>query len=315
MSPSLIWQVMAFYSPDPDMDQRLRALVADLTRPQSAAASDLSITWLRCRRALPERGGFPGVSELPPAPPRGAHWQAQQPRDPAGLVKLFYLVAVEAWLQRRLIADDPELRRAVEAMVRGSGSEGTSLVVDLLSGTTSGPSLPRRRFVQWSSQRRLVNDWFASLGWPELDGINVCQKPWVDGPYGRERDFHGPSMENGNRLTADATARLLHAVMADAVLSPPACRRMRDLLYRSPDPSVRQIRPVTWGAASPGQALPSACRLWGLSDRTDHGHHEAAYAELEGREPVLLVVFSGGMADSKCSVSAAEIARRLILEN
>ena len=81
-------------------------------------------------------------------------------------------------------------------MIRDSGNDATGLVVDLLSGTTSGPSLPPERFAHWAAQRRLVNDWLQSLGWSELEGCNACQKTWGDGPYGRERDFYGAALES-----------------------------------------------------------------------------------------------------------------------
>lgn len=94
------------------------------------------------------------------------------------MLQLFLLVAAEAWLQRQLIAEDPELRRALTAMVRGSSHDATGLIVDLLSGTTSGPSLPQERFRPWAHQRQLVSDWLGVLGWPELEGCNICQKTW-----------------------------------------------------------------------------------------------------------------------------------------
>ena len=70
-------------------------------------------------------------------------------------------------------------------MIRDSSNDATSLVVDLLSGTTSGPSLPPERMAHWVKQRQLVNGWLSELGWPELQGCNACQKTWGDGPYGR----------------------------------------------------------------------------------------------------------------------------------
>lgn len=316
MTPSLIWQVMAFYSPDPDMEQHLRSLVSHLERQGwSDPASRLSITWLRCQASVAEQGASSSLEGGAWAPPRGTHWQGDQPRDPAGVVRLYYLAAAETWLQRRLLADDPELRGALGAMVRLSSHDATALVVDLLSGTTGGPSLPEPRFAHWSAQRLLVNDWLASLGWPELAGSNVCQKTWADGPYGRERDFHGPSGQNGNRLSTDATARLLHAVMAGAIVSPPACRRMRDLLVRSLDPKDGQE-----GASSPvdgflGDALPAGARFWSLRDRSGRSRHEVAYAEVEGKAPVLLVVFSEGEEAATDASPLPEIARHLVLQS
>ena len=85
--------------------------------------------------------------------------------DPAGVGP--ELIA-EAWLQRQLLEDGEELRRALADMIRDSSNDATGLVLDLLSGTTSGPSLPPERFEAWRRQRQLVNGWLAGLGWPEL---------------------------------------------------------------------------------------------------------------------------------------------------
>lgn len=80
-------------------------------------------------------------------------------------MKLVYLVAAEAWLQRQLIQEGPELRRALADMVRDSGNDATSLVVDLLTGTTSGPSLPPLGRRSGAASAR-----WSTTGWRALAG-------------------------------------------------------------------------------------------------------------------------------------------------
>ena len=87
-------------------------------------------------------------------------------------MKLFYAVAAEQWLQRDLIPEAEELRRALMDMIADSSNDATGLVLDLLTGTTSGPALQGERWQQWQRQRRLVNDWLAELAWPELEPVN-----------------------------------------------------------------------------------------------------------------------------------------------
>jgi hypothetical protein len=77
----------------------------------------------------------------------------------------------------------------------------------LVTGTTSGPEIPSGPFETWKQQRNIVNRYFQSLNWPELATINVNQKTWSDGPYGRERAFLGELMENRNMLTSNAVAQ------------------------------------------------------------------------------------------------------------
>jgi hypothetical protein len=292
---------MAFYSLDPAMGQALSALVGQLeAEDRPGLAASLSLTWLR-------------LDPDPEGPlPRGASWNGDRLRYPASVVKLVYLVAAEAWLQRRLIEDDPELRRALEAMIRDSSNDATSLVVDLLSGTSSGPSLPPGRFARWAQQRRLVNDWLASLDWPELAGCNACQKTWEDGPYGRENDFYGVSRDNRNSLSTEATARLLHDVIRDRLVSPPACARMRALLHRSLDPLERQADPLNQVDGFLGGGLPAAARLWSKAGWMSQARHDAAYIEIEGQAPVLLVAFSEGAAAAQDETLLPAISRRLL---
>jgi beta-lactamase class A len=248
---------------------------------------------------------------------QGASWAGDRPRYPASVVKLVYLVAAEAWRQADLLADTPELRRALSDMIRDSSNDATSLVVDLLSGTTSGPSLPPERMAHWVKQRQLVNGWLSELGWPELQGCNACQKTWGDGPYGRERDFYGSELENRNRLSTDAVARLLQAVLASALVSPPACARMRALLARSLDPALRLADPENQVDGFIGEGLPLGSRLWSKAGWMSQARHDAAYVEpsAEGSTskalPFLLVIFSEGQVCAQDPKLLPEIASRL----
>src|SRR6266550_2058785 len=51
---------------------------------------------------------------------------------PASVVKLFYLVAAQRWLEDKKIEDTPELRRALKDMIVDSSNEATQYVVDVI---------------------------------------------------------------------------------------------------------------------------------------------------------------------------------------
>lgn len=307
---------MAFYSPDQAMGQTLARLVESLAADGRAGLEEqLSITWLRYPRSLmAEQGGGQPAAGMTPRQALGASWLGDRQRYPASVVKLVYLVAAEAWIQRRLVDDDPELRRALADMVRDSGNDATGLVVDLLTGTTSGPALPPERHRHWVRQRELVNNWLAGLGWPDLQGCNACQKTWGDGPYGRERVFYGERLENRNRLSTDATARVLEAVMASELVSPPACGRMRELLARSLDPRERAADPENQVDGFLGAGLPLRARLWSKAGWMSQARHDAAYVEADSADPFLLVVFSEGERCAADETLLPEIARAVLQE-
>ena len=304
---------MAFYCPDGAMAQRLQSVVAQLQaegRPE--LEQELSITWLRYDRSLLQSAAASDSAAFWGQRPLGASWHGGHPRYPASVVKLVYLVAAEAWLQRQLIDDTPELRRALADMVRDSSNDATGLVLDLLTGTTSGPELAPEALGTWGARRQLVNRWLAELGWPEWEGCNACQKTWGDGPYGRERQFYGEGGGNRNRLSSDAVARLLHAVIAGGILSPQACTRMQGLLARSLDADQRAADPENQVDGFLGEGLPAGARLWSKAGWMSQARHDAAYVELEAQAPMLLVVFSEGAARAADGTLLPELARQLL---
>ena len=61
------------------------------------------------------------------------------------------------------------------------------------------------------ARRQWVNRYVRSLGWPEADAINLCQKLMDDDRYGREKVFVTAGGNNHNRLTTNAAARLFQS--------------------------------------------------------------------------------------------------------
>jgi beta-lactamase class A len=144
-----------------------------------------------------------------------------------------------------------------------------------------------------------VNRYFKSLGWEELDTINVNQKTWCDGPYGRERAFYGELMENRNLLTTEAVARLLHSIVGGVAVSGERSQFMMRLLHRSLNPTELAADPENQVTGFLGGGLPQTARLWSKAGLMSRVRHDAAYIELPDAPPYLLVVFTEGRDHSQ----------------
>lgn len=230
----------------------------------------------------------------------GFSYRGKEKIYPASIVKLFYLVALEEWLKEGKINITSELNRAVIDMVKDSSNDATSLVVDTLTNTTSGPQLPPEEFTIWQEKRNAINRYFQSFNWAEFASININQKTWCDGPYGRERDSLGLEYHNRNMLTTSAIARLIEGIISGKLVSVSACERMRNLMNRSnvekelkPQEEENQINGFL------GEILPDNAQIWSKAGWTSQVRHDSAYIEIPNCQPYLLVVFTEGKHNSQ----------------
>ncbi|MDJ0682024.1 MAG: serine hydrolase [Xenococcaceae cyanobacterium MO_167.B52] len=259
-----------------------------LTRDQ------IALTWIVYDPpVIVNTGGALSPAEFWQYEVRGFSYRGVERIYPASIVKLFYLVAIHEWLDKGMVGDSPELQRAIKDAIIDSSNDATSLIVDVLTGTTSGPELPEAPFATWKQQRNIVNRYFKSLGWQELEGININQKPWNEGAYGRERAFLGELMENRNMLTTDAVARLLHSIIGGVTVSSDRSLQMMQLLKRDVntkaiDGEENQITGFL------GAGLPTNAQIWSKAGWTSQVRHDCAYIEIPDRQPYLLVVFTEG---------------------
>jgi Beta-lactamase enzyme family len=294
---------MQFFNPDPQLD-RLGQEVLESTWQAFPELSreQIAMTWLVYDQDAPmNTAGALTAEDVWRYVPRGFSYRGSERIYPASVVKLFYLVALQEWLEKGMTNTSAEIERATRDMIVDSSNDATSLIMDILSGTTSGPELPIEPFKAWQQQRNIVNRYFKSLGWPELDQINVNQKTWSDGPYGRERAFVGAMYDNRNMLTTESTARLLHSIVAGIAVSGSRSQVMLDLLQRDvaagqeipPPDEENQVNGFL------GEGLPPDSKLWSKAGWTSTVRHDAAYFELPDRSSMLLVVFTEGSAQNR----------------
>lgn len=264
------------------------------------AQNQIALTWVVYDPPAPiNTGGALSPEEFWQYPVRGFSYRGVERIYPASVIKLFYLVAVHEWLQTGMIQPSQELERAVRDMIVDSSNDATGLVMDVLTGTTSGPELPPGPFETWAYQRNLVNRYFQSLNWPELETINANQKTWCDGPYGRERIFLGEMLNNRNMLTTEATARLVHSMVGGVAVSSQRSQAMINLMKRSLEPAELAADPENQVSGFLGGGLPLEAQIWSKAGLTSTVRHDAAYIELPQKQPYLLVVFTEGKTTSK----------------
>ncbi len=292
---------MAFFRKDEQLEKLGNSILeATWAEFPGLAQNQIALTWIVYDSPVPvNTGGALSAEEFWKYSVRGFSYSGVGRVYPASIVKLFYLVAVHEWLEKGMLQTSSELERAMRDMIVESSNDATSLVVDMLSGTTSGPELPPGPFETWKFQRNIINRYFHSLGWPELETINVNQKPWCDGPYGRERTFLGELMENRNMLNADATARLLHSIVGGVAVSAVRSQAMMALMKRSLNPADLFDDEENQVTDFLGGGLPQEAQLWSKAGWTNDVRHDAAYIELPNRQPYLSVVFTEGKANSQ----------------
>lgn len=257
------------------------------------ARNQIALTWVVYDPPVPvNTGGAISAEEFWKYTPRAFSYRGFERIEAASVVKLFYLVAIHDWLERRMVQESAELNRAIRDMIVDSSNDAMGLIVDLLTGTTSGPELPTAPFETWKQQRHIVNRYFEAFGWDELQTINICQKTWCDGPYGRERVFYGDLMENRNMLTTNATARLLHSIIGGVAASSQRSQQMMALMRRSLNPDHLLANSNNQVTGFLGAGLPLDAQIWSKSGLTSRVRHDAAYIELPNCKPYLLVVFT-----------------------
>ena len=224
-----------------------------------------------------------------PQRPVTASFRGNERIYPASVVKMFFLGAVHRWLEDKKIQETDELKRAVRDMIVDSSNEATQYVLDVLTRTTGGFELPAKEMERWQYQRNAVNRYYSSMGYTN---INVNQKTFCEDAYGREKVSRGPKGENRNKLTTDATARLLSEIALGRAVNQTRSTQMMELLKRDfgGDSKDRDDQ----GHGFTGIALQgmTGAKLWSKAGWTSTTRHDAAYIELPNGARFVLVTFT-----------------------
>jgi beta-lactamase class A len=231
-----------------------------------------------------------------PSRPTMASFRGNERIYPASVVKLFYLVAAHRWLEDKKIEETPELTRAVRDMIVDSSNEATQYVLDVITHTTGGYELPAKEMEEWQYKRNAVNRYFSSLGYTN---ININQKTFCEDAYGREQVSRGPKGENRNKLTTDATARLMMEIVTGKSATPQRTALMLDLLKR--DYATKSKDPDDQAQGFTGIALQGieGAKLWSKAGWTSTTRHDVAYIEMPDGAKFVLATFTSDHANER----------------
>src|SRR5262245_48251890 len=228
--------------------------------------------------------------------PMTASFRGNERIYPASVVKLFYLAAVHRWLEDKKIEETAELKRAVRDMIVDSSNEATQYIVDVLTHTTSGYELPPKEMEEWQTRRNAVNRYYTSLG---FTNINVNQKTFCEDAYGREKVSRGPKGENRNKLTTDATARLLAEIVTGRAVNPARSAQMMELLKRDFAGASKDNDDQAHGFTGIALQGMTGVKLWSKAGWTSETRHDAAYIELPSGARFVLVTFTTDHASER----------------
>ncbi|MES2696764.1 MAG: serine hydrolase [Verrucomicrobiota bacterium] len=265
----------------------LRAATTEELRPIVDRAARTALETYRSRPLLAEHLAITLVDLRDPSQPARASVRGDVSIYPASVIKLFYLAAAHRWMEDGNLVDTPELRRAMRDMIVDSSNDATHYVIDLLTGTTSGPELLEPDLKRWFERRNAVTDYFHGLGYI---GVLAHKKPWGDGPYGREAQAIRLYEPKRNMLTTEATARLLAEIATGKCVTPARSAEMMALLSRDPSRKSADLDDQATGFSGP--ALPPGAKLWSKAGWTSQTRHDAAYIELPNGARFILVIFT-----------------------
>jgi len=165
-------------------------------------------------------------------------------------------------------------------------------VVDVITGTTSGPELSGADWDRWKERRNGVNRYFARRG--GFPTLNANQKTFCEDAYGREQAFREDG-KNRNRMAPAEAARLFKEIFRGEIVGAAGTGEMASLLSRdiTPEKPYEEMEPED--ARLAGERLPKGSRLWAKSGDAYDFHHLVGRVVLPNGADFVIAVFTRGV--------------------
>ncbi|WP_032513789.1 MULTISPECIES: serine hydrolase [Prochlorococcus] len=274
---------MSFYYLSKEMGLALNDILGRVcSYNKDFSREDIAITWINYK--CENKRVFKGF---------GFGFNNKKKVYPASVVKLVYGLAAYYWIKKGSLLLSDEIIDAVRKMLSFSSNNATSFLIDLLTGTTSGPCIEGELWENWKYQRSIINDWLHDLDWKELIDINCCQKTWDDGPFGREKEFYGYENNNRNVMTTDSAARVFEEIMIHIDYQTNDLN-LRTFLKRSLNKVVLKNDSLNQIDGFLGEGLPENINLWSKAGLMSEVRHDSAWWINSQSLQTLLVVFCNG---------------------
>lgn len=243
-----------------------------------------------------------------------ASYSDQEPRYPASIVKLFWMVDLYGQYEAGVIPEGAIAEKELQKMIQDSSNESASRVLDQITQTESGKSLPDNKLTEWIAQRNSANHFFEQAGY---QNINVAQKTFpipylkLTEPKGRDRQLRGNQTKPlRNYLTTHNVARLLFEINNEQSITKSYSQKMKSLLKRDLNPLAWKQKPYNSISGFLGESLPvntnfSSKMGWTFSNRND----AAIISSHDGRISYILVIFGDDPSFYKNKNFLPEVSR------
>lgn len=255
---------------------------------------------------LAERDGLPvhklAITLIDAQTGEIAGYLQDEPRYPASVVKMFWLVDFYAQKEAGIITEDPVSKDQIEDAIENSDNDDAAFVLDKISGVKTQPFLSPNKFEKWLENRRQVNNFFTKAGYKNINIINKTYPVYaqdMESPEGTELQIREvDELPNANQITTDHAARLIYEIcFTKQAVSSTASTAMCNLLTRdlAPEAWKKQAKeggfhPIygLLGEAFPNAAVTFASKAGGTST----SRQDAAFIQTEdGKVAYALAVF------------------------
>lgn len=197
---------------------------------------------------------------------------------PASVPKMFYFAAIQRLIDERKIDPTSEMERGIREMVVDSSNEATQYILDVITGTSSGPELPQADFEKWQYRRNVVNRWLTAMGY---ENINANQKTFCEDAYGIEQQSRNYRGQNRNTLTVNSMSRMIAEIVDGRMGTPRSSEKMKKYLSRDPFEPAKDADDQNNGFI--GKFIVDRgirdLKIWSKAGWTSKTRHDAAFIE------------------------------------